>query len=39
MQILKCFHSELACIVASEYHENTEVKYFFGPKFLVRLPK
>ena len=29
-QILKCFHSELICSVASDYHENNKVKDFLA---------
>ena len=30
---LKCFHSELICSVASDYHENNKVKHFLAQNF------
>ena len=33
IQILKCFHRELICSVASDYHENNEVKEFLAQRF------
>ena len=39
IKILKCFHNELMCCVASDYHENNEAKGYFGQKCLVTLPK
>ena len=34
-KILKCFHSELICSVASDYHENNEVKDFLAQNFPI----